>query len=79
VVELKSSGVDTRGPKREELLGRLLTGHGVVLRESELQIEASVSNLGQRIHNLIQAMISVDDMFMLAQSTVQGIFTEDEC
>ncbi len=77
VAELKSSGVDSRGPRREELLGRLLAGHGVALRESELQIEASVSNLGQRIHSLVQAMISVDDMFMLAQLTVQGIFTED--
>ncbi|MGH3999683.1 MAG: DUF1828 domain-containing protein [Pseudonocardiaceae bacterium] len=77
VAELKSSGVDSRGPKREELIGRLLAGHGVVLRGSELQIEASISNLGQRIHNLVQAMISVDDMFMLAQPTVQGIFAED--
>jgi len=77
VAELKSSGVDSRGLKREELLGRLLAGHGVTLRDSELQIEASASNLGQRIHSLVQAMISVDDMFMLARSTVQGIFAED--
>jgi hypothetical protein len=75
--ELKSSGVDSRGPRREELLGRLLAGHGVALRKSELQIEASVSNIGQRIHSLVQAMISVDDMFMLTQSTVQRIFTND--
>ncbi|MGH3720035.1 MAG: DUF1829 domain-containing protein [Pseudonocardiaceae bacterium] len=77
VAEPKSSGVGSRGPRREELLGRLLAGHGVALRESELQIEASASNLGQRIHGLVQAMISVDDMFMLAQPAVQGIFAED--
>jgi hypothetical protein len=77
VAELKSAGVETRGTKRQELVSRILAGHGVNLVGSELQVEAGTKNIGQRIHNLIQAMISLDDMFMLATPTVQSIFAED--
>ena len=77
VAELKSSAVETRGSRREEIFHQLLAGHGVVLRDKELQAEASTENLGQRVHNLIQAMLSLDDMFVLAQPTVQKIFIQD--
>lgn len=77
ITELKSSAVETRGSRREEIFHQLLVGHGVVLRDKELQAEATTANLGQRVHNLIQAMLSLDDMFVLAQPTVQKIFLQD--
>jgi hypothetical protein len=75
--ELKSSGVETRGSRREEIIRDLLVGHGVRLEGRELQTDATAANLGQRIHNLVQAMLSVDDMFVLAQPAVPSIFLEE--
>jgi hypothetical protein len=77
VAELKSAGVETRGSRREETIRELLTGHGVSLKGNELQVEATQSNLGQRAHSLVQAMLSLDDMFVLAQPRVATVFLED--
>lgn len=75
--ELKSSGVETRGSRREEIIQSLLVGHGVRLVGREIQTEASSSDLGRRVHNLVQAMLSLDDMFVLAQPAVQTVFLHE--
>lgn len=75
--ELRSSGVETRGSRREEIVHSLLIGHGVQLKGRELQTEASSSDLGRRVHNLLQAMLSLDDMFVLAQPAVQTVFLHE--
>ncbi|GAA3461444.1 DUF1828 domain-containing protein [Saccharothrix longispora] len=77
VGELKSSGVESRGRRREELLNRLLAGYGVDIVDGELQTKSTGQGLGQRMHSLVQAMLSVDDMFMLSQPSVHGIFFDD--
>lgn len=77
VAELKSSGVEPRGKRRAELFSQILTPYGVRLHDRELQTDASAADLGQKVHNLVQAMLSIDDMFVLAQPTVETIFTED--
>lgn len=77
IAELKSSGVESRGRRREELLGQVLGGYGVEVVEGELQVRSTAQDLGQRVHGLVQAMISVDDMFMLSQPSVHGIFLDD--
>ena len=75
--ELKSSGIERRGDRRRSVFQDLLSGYGVELAGNELRVEANSSNLGQRVHNLIQAMLSLDDMFVLAQPQVQNLFLED--
>jgi hypothetical protein len=75
--ELRTSGVRLQGQKREELVHELLGAHGVALAGKELQVEATSATLGQRAHSLIQAMLSLDDMFVLAQPQIQAIFFED--
>lgn len=75
--ELKSSGVETRGVKREEIVRSLLVGHGVRLEGRELQVEAASVDLGRKVHNLIQAMLSLDDMFVLAQPNAGPTFLHD--
>lgn len=77
ISELKSSGVERRGDRRRSLFQDLLSGYGVELAGNELRVEATSSNLGQRVHNLVQAMLSLDDMFVLAQPQAQGLFLED--
>lgn len=75
--ELKSSGVEHKGQRREELIAQLISGYGVTIVGSELQVWSTSSDLGQRAHNLLQAMLSVDDMFVLSQPTIGTIFLED--
>ncbi|SHN35893.1 DUF1828 domain-containing protein [Cryptosporangium aurantiacum] len=76
LAELKSSGVESRGRRREELFARLLAGHGVRLVGDELQVEASAHELGQKAHSLLQAMLGLDDMFVLAQPRSEPVFTD---
>ncbi|MDQ3154785.1 MAG: DUF1828 domain-containing protein [Actinomycetota bacterium] len=75
--ELKSSGVETRGSRREEIVQSLLVGHGVRLEGHELRTEATSAELGRKIHNLVQAMLSLDDMFVLAQPVLGHTFMHD--
>ncbi len=77
MAELKSSGVERQGYRREEILNSLLRGHGVLLKDKELQVLATEDSLGRAIHSLVQAMLSVDDMFVLAQPRVEALFLED--
>jgi Domain of unknown function DUF1828/Domain of unknown function DUF1829 len=77
LAELKSSGIERHGDRRQALFQDLLSGHGIELSGNELHVEANASNLGQRVHNLIQAILSIDDMFMLSQPQVQAIFMEE--
>lgn len=76
IAELKSSGVESRGRRREEIFGRLLAGHGVRLVGDELQVEASADELGQKAHSLLQAMLGLDDMFVLAQPRSEPVFID---
>jgi len=75
--DLKASGVDMRSPKRRALLQTSLRGFNVKEINGQLIGEATDKNLGQKVHNFIQAMVSVNDMFVLAQNRVASLFLED--
>ena len=44
---------------------------------TKLTIEASQRNFGQKLHSLVQAMLAVNDMFVMAQTHVASFFWED--
>jgi hypothetical protein len=75
--DLRSSGLDYTTPKRKQILESILNGLGIKTDNRQLFVEASTRNLGQRLHSLIQAMISVNDMFVMAQPRVATFFWED--
>jgi len=77
ITDLIQTGLDFNTPKRKEMLETALRGFGVQLRERRLEVEASPRNVGQKMHSLIQAMISVNDMFVMAQQRVASLFLED--
>lgn len=63
--------------KREELLKKTLAGFGVELRDkTRLVINASKDNFPLKKHNLLQAMLSVNDIFYLSDSHVIAVFHE---
>ena len=65
-------------PRRQEILATTLRGFGVELVENNrLEVKAGPANFAVRKHNLLQAMLAVNDLFYLAQSTVANLFLED--
>lgn len=75
--DLRTSGLELDTPKRKKVLEGVLNGLGVHVEKGQLIIEASEANLGQRLHSLAQAMLAVNDMFVMAQPRVASFFFED--
>jgi len=75
--DLRTSGLELTTPKRKAVLETVLNGFGVKLDGNRLLVEASQRNIGQRLHVLIQAMLTVNDMFIMAQPRVATFFWED--
>jgi hypothetical protein len=77
VDDLETSGCALDSPKRQDLLKTALNGYGVQLAEGAIQVRATADNFALRKHNLVQAMLAVNDMFYLARPTVVSLFYED--
>lgn len=77
VHDLEASGCNIGTEKRKELLKMTLNGFGVRMNDEALEVHASPDNFPARKHNLIQAILSVNDLFYLASPIVQSLFIED--
>lgn len=77
IQDLEHSGCKLDTPKRRDLLKITLAGYGAQLREGALEVSASAENFALRKHNLVQAMLAVNDLFYLAEPTVASLFHED--
>lgn len=76
--DLDMCGCDVMSsPKRKSVLTTILNGFGVQLDGEQICTKANYSNFAQKKHALIQAMISVNDMFFLSRSQVSNVFLED--
>lgn len=74
--DLELSGFSMKG-QRIDKLNSILSGFSVKEEDGELCITASAADLPMKMNMLLQAMASVDDMFLLSQSSVRNLFTED--
>lgn len=77
VTDLEMSGCAIDTPKRTELLESILTGFGVRIEGKEIFTIATPEQFALRKHNLIQAILSVNDLFFVAGSNVRSLFVED--
>ena len=75
--DLELSGCKIDSPKRRAILAEVLNGFGIRSNQKALEVTTSVENFSLKKHNLIQAMLSVSDLFHLASSTVANLFHED--
>ncbi|HWY53831.1 MAG TPA: DUF1829 domain-containing protein [Terriglobales bacterium] len=75
--DLEASGCNLHTEKRQDLLRMTLNGFGVKLNQEALQIHATSVTFPLRKHNLIQAMLAVNDLFYLAKPIVESLFFED--
>ena len=79
VEDLEQSGCTIDSARRQDLFRTTLNGFGVQVIETTkaLEVRASAEDFALRKHNLIQAMLAVNDLFYLASSTVSSLFYED--
>lgn len=76
---LLDDGCNLDTDKRRQMLRTTLNGYGVTFAEkvNTLSIKASPDNFPLKKHNLIQAILSVNDMFYTSSSHVRGLFLDD--
>ncbi len=77
LTDLEQSGCKLDSAKRQALLKMTLNGFGVQLSGQALEVHASSDNFALRKHNLVQAMLAVNDLFYLASPVVASLFYED--
>lgn len=75
--DLEQSGCRIDSAKRQALLKMTLSGFGVQLNNQTLEVHASPDNFALRKHNLVQAMLAVNDLFYLASPVIASLFYED--
>ena len=77
IEDLRSSGCDLETKKRKDLLLATLNGFGVQRDGDALVVKTTPQNFSLRKHNLVQAILAVNDLFYLAVPFVAGFFLED--
>jgi hypothetical protein len=78
IADLASSGMTFATDKRKAHLTAILNGFGVKLSaDDELQVPATPQDFPQKKHNLVQAMLAVNDMFVMSEEHVLSLFKED--
>ena len=77
--DLEQSGCDVRSSgRRQAILSLTLNGFGVSEVDNALRVNASADDFGQRKHDLVQAMLAVNDIFYVVQPAAStGLFHED--
>ena len=74
---LEQEGCSIKGKSREDLLKLILGGYGVKKENGRLEIKTKEDNFALRKHSLLQAILSVNDMFYLAKPYVKNLFLDD--
>ncbi len=77
IQDLRGSGCDLETTKRRDLLAAALNGFGIQRDGDALQVKATTQNFPLRKHNLVQAILAVNDLFYLAVPVVASLFLED--
>jgi hypothetical protein len=77
MTDLLNSGCTLDSKKRKDMLRMTLNGFGVHLDGEAMVVHASTDNFALRKHNLLQAMLAVNDLFYLAVPVVTSLFLED--
>jgi len=75
--DLRQSGCELDTKKRKDLLLLTLNGFGVQVEKDSLVVHASSETFALKKHNLLQAILAVNDMFYLAVPMVSSLFFED--
>jgi hypothetical protein len=77
ISDLEISGCPLDTAARRQTLKTVLSGFGVQEQNGELSVLATVTDFAQKKHQLLQAMLAVNDMFMISKPAVTSLFVED--
>lgn len=75
---LSDSGVNiNRSETRKRIFNQQLTTYGVSITNNELFIDVDTVHFAEAKHRMLQAVLFINDMFMLVPNTTSNIFLED--
>lgn len=75
---LELCGVNfNRSNSRREILDKILLNYGIKIKENELIVEATEKNFPQQKHNLLSAILEINDLSILAKHTLSSVFREE--
>ena len=75
---LISSGISLKaGSKRKVMLDSILSNYSLRLDGEQITTSATSDNFPQKKHLMVQAMLSIDDMFSLSGENIKNFFVED--
>lgn len=77
LTDLVQSGCELDTPRRKALLYTTLNGFGMHLANGAITVKTKQESFALRKHNLIQAILAVNDLFYLARASVESFFFED--
>ena len=77
IQDLRASGCDLETSKRRDLLAATLNGFGIRRDGDALLVRATPQDFSLRKHNLVQAILAVNDLFYLSVPVVASLFLED--
>jgi hypothetical protein len=77
LADLAQSGCVINTSHRKALLATTLNGFGVEQKADALEIKATNENFPLRKHNLMQAILAVNDLFYVSRANVESFFLED--
>lgn len=75
---LLSCGLSLRkNSNKFKILERIVNNYGLQLKGEEITTKAELNNFPLKKHLMVQAMLSVDNMFELRKENVKNLFLED--
>ncbi|MCL2058545.1 MAG: DUF1828 domain-containing protein [Oscillospiraceae bacterium] len=75
---LISSGMTFRkGTNRRSMLDRIASNFNVIIDGEDITTTASTYNFPQKKHMMVQAMLSIDDLYVASPDSVKSMFLED--
>lgn len=77
IADLRFSGCDLDTDRRQAILKTTINGFAVSAVGDALETNATADTFALRKHNLVQAMLAVNDLFHLAAPSVASLFHED--
>ncbi len=77
LTDLAQSGCIIDTPHRKALLQATLNGFGVHQVHDAIEIKATEDNFSLQKHNLLQAILAVNDLFYVTRTNVESFFFED--
>lgn len=75
---LISSGMTIKkGTNRQKMIDRIAVNYGVSISGEEIKTTATAHNFPQKKHMMVQAMLSIDDLYIASPESVKDMFLED--